>query len=53
MRVEEARDSLSGGHGLGLAIADRAIRLYGGEIVAQNEPDGGLSILIRLELAAS
>jgi two-component system, OmpR family, sensor histidine kinase CpxA len=53
MRVEEARDSLSGGHGLGLAIADRAIRLYGGEIVAKNEPDGGLSILIRLQLAAN
>lgn len=53
VRVEEARDSLSGGHGLGLAIADRAIRLYGGEIVAKNEPDGGLSILIRLQLAAS
>jgi two-component system, OmpR family, sensor histidine kinase CpxA len=48
VRVEEARDRLSGGHGLGLAIADRAVRLYGGEIVAKNEPDGGLSILIRL-----
>lgn len=53
VRVEEARDSLSGGHGLGLAIADRAIRLYGGEIVAKNEPDGGLSILIRLQLATN
>jgi two-component system sensor histidine kinase CpxA len=53
VRVEEARDSLSGGHGLGLAIADRAIRSYGGEISAKNEPDGGLSILIRLQLAAS
>ena len=53
MRVEEARDSLSGGHGLGLAIADRAIRTYGGEIVAKNEPDGGLSILIRLQLAGN
>ncbi|MEO6562901.1 MAG: ATP-binding protein [Nitrosospira sp.] len=39
---------MSGGHGLGLAIADRAVRLYGGDIVARNEPDGGLSILIRL-----
>lgn len=48
VRVEEARDRLSGGHGLGLAIADRAVRLYGGEIVARNEPGGGLSILIRL-----
>ena len=48
VRVEEARDRVSGGHGLGLAIADRAVRLYGGEIVARNEPDGGMSILIRL-----
>ena len=51
VRVEEARDRLSGGHGLGLAIADRAVRLYGGEIMARNEPDEGLSILIRLQLA--
>ena len=50
VRVEEARDSLSGGHGLGLAIADRAIRSYGGKIAAKNEPDGGLSILISLRL---
>ena len=51
VRVEEARDRLSGGHGLGLAIADRAIKLYGGEITARNEPDEGLSIYIRLQVA--
>ena len=51
VRVEEARDRISGGHGLGLAIADRAVRLYGGEIMARNEPDEGLSILIRSQLA--
>lgn len=51
VRVEEARDRLSGGHGLGLAIADRAIRLYGGEITARNESDEGLSIYIRLQVA--
>ncbi|MDE2365616.1 MAG: HAMP domain-containing protein [Betaproteobacteria bacterium] len=53
VRVETARDRSSGGHGLGLAIADRAIRLYGGEIMARNEPDEGLSILIRLRLSRS
>lgn len=53
VRVEKARDRLSGGHGLGLAIADRAIRLYGGEIMARNEPDEGLSVLIRLQLFKS
>ncbi len=51
VRVEEARDRLSGGHGLGLAIADRAIRLYDGEIIAKNEPDEGLSVYIRLRVA--
>jgi two-component system sensor histidine kinase CpxA len=51
VRVEAARDRSSGGHGLGLAIADRAIRLYGGSIAAKNERDGGLSVLIYLPLA--
>ncbi|HEX9627006.1 MAG TPA: ATP-binding protein [Acidiferrobacterales bacterium] len=51
VRVGEARDRASGGHGLGLAIADRAVRLFGGEISARNEPDGGLSVLIRLRRA--
>lgn len=49
-RVEKARDRLSGGYGLGLAIADRAIRLYGGDITARNDPDEGLNIHIRLQL---
>lgn len=52
VRVGEARDRASGGYGLGLAIADRAVRLFGGEIAARNEPDGGLSVLIRLRRAA-
>jgi two-component system sensor histidine kinase CpxA len=51
VRVEAARDRSSGGHGLGLAIADRAIRLYGGDITARNEHGEGLSVLIRLPLA--
>ncbi|PTQ79669.1 histidine kinase/DNA gyrase B/HSP90-like ATPase [Nitrosospira multiformis] len=48
VRLEEARDHSTGGNGLGLAIADRAVRLYGGKIVARNEPDEGLSIQIHL-----
>ena len=51
VRVEEARDRESGGHGLGLAIAERAVRLHDGEIMARNELDGGLNIQIRLQLA--
>lgn len=48
VRVGDARDRESGGYGLGLAIAERAIRLHGGEISASNEPDGGLNVRIRL-----
>ena len=31
VRLEEARDRSTGGHGLELAIADRAVRLHGGK----------------------
>jgi two-component system sensor histidine kinase CpxA len=48
VRVSDARDRQSGGYGLGLAIAERAIRLHGGEISALNEPNGGLNVRIRL-----
>ncbi|MCB1661391.1 MAG: HAMP domain-containing protein [Pseudomonadales bacterium] len=41
-REAEARDRASGGYGLGLAIAQRAIKLHGGEIFAHNAPEGGL-----------
>ena len=48
VRVGDARDRESGGYGLGLAIAERAIRLHGGEISASNEADDGLAVCIRL-----
>jgi len=48
VRVGEARDRRSGGYGLGLAIARRAIDLHGGEISARNEAAGGLSVIISL-----
>lgn len=48
VRVGEARDRASGGYGLGLAIAQRAIHAHGGTIGARNRPDGGLAIEIRL-----
>lgn len=47
-RVEEARSRESGGTGLGLAISERAIRLHNGTITAQNLPEGGFLIEIRL-----
>ncbi|MDA8383419.1 MAG: ATP-binding protein [Betaproteobacteria bacterium] len=50
-RVDDARDRRSGGYGLGLAIAARAVRAHGGEIHARNHPAGGLEIAIELPLA--
>ena len=47
-RVEGARDRASGGHGLGLAIANEAVRRHGGEISAENAADGGLRVVVRL-----
>ncbi len=50
-RVEDDRDRKSGGTGIGLAIAERAIRLHNGSIKAENRSDGGLKIEIILPLA--
>jgi two-component system sensor histidine kinase CpxA len=47
-RVEDARDRQTGGAGLGLAIAARAVHLHAGTIKAANAPDGGLIVEIRL-----
>jgi two-component system sensor histidine kinase CpxA len=47
-RVGDARDRASGGYGLGLAIARKAIRLHGGEVSARNESEGGLSVVVAL-----
>src|SRR5690606_29855913 len=47
-RVERDRDRKTGGTGLGLAIADRAVKLHGGTIRAENAPDGGLLVTMRL-----
>lgn len=49
-RVSEARDRQSGGTGVGLAIAERALRMYGGNITAANAQDGGFIITINLPL---
>ena len=47
-RVQQARERATGGHGLGLAIARRALTVHGGELTARNHPDGGLELLVRL-----
>jgi len=50
-RVDDARERRSGGTGIGLAIADRAIRRHGGTITAHNAAGGGLEVVISLPLA--
>jgi two-component system sensor histidine kinase CpxA len=47
-RVSAARERDSGGVGLGLAIAQRAIYYHGGQISAENLKTGGLRITIEL-----
>jgi two-component system sensor histidine kinase CpxA len=49
-RVENARERETGGHGLGLSIAQRAIQVHGGEIQAKNRNKGGLCIVISLPI---
>ena len=48
-RVDTAREKKTGGYGLGLAIAFRAIQLHQGNISAENNPDGGLLVRIKLK----
>ena len=50
-RVAADRDRHSGGAGIGLAIAERTVRLSGGTILARNVPGGGLEIEMQLPLA--
>ena len=47
-RVDLARSPDTGGSGVGLAIAVRAVKLHGGELVAFNRPDGGATIRMKL-----
>ncbi|HZB44402.1 MAG TPA: ATP-binding protein, partial [Pyrinomonadaceae bacterium] len=51
-RVDDARDRESGGTGLGLAITERAVRLHGGTVTAENVAGGGFVVEIRLPLDA-
>jgi two-component system sensor histidine kinase CpxA len=51
-RVDQARNRGTGGVGLGLAIARRAVSLHLGTITASLPKDGGLLVTIRLPLAS-
>jgi two-component system sensor histidine kinase CpxA len=50
-RVDTSRERRTGGVGLGLAIAERAIKLHSGRIHAENAAGGGFAIIIELPLA--
>jgi two-component system sensor histidine kinase CpxA len=43
-RVDRSRQRATGGFGVGLAIADRAVKLHSGQIKASNKPEGGLMV---------
>jgi signal transduction histidine kinase len=51
-RVDGSRDRQSGGSGLGLSIAERAVRSQGGTISAANAEGGGLQVVITLPVVA-
>jgi two-component system sensor histidine kinase CpxA len=50
-RLDHARNQQTGGAGLGLSIADRAIRLHSGQLRASNRKEGGLEVEIRIPAA--
>jgi signal transduction histidine kinase len=47
-RLDSSRTRETGGTGLGLAITERAVRLHGGIVKAENLKDGGFRIELRL-----
>jgi two-component system sensor histidine kinase CpxA len=49
-RISNARERETGGVGLGLTIVDRAVRSHHGEVVARNQPGGGLLVEISIPL---
>jgi two-component system sensor histidine kinase CpxA len=49
-RVPTSNGEPTGGAGLGLAIAERIVRMYGGTVSAMNAPDGGLIVELELSL---
>jgi two-component system, OmpR family, sensor histidine kinase CpxA len=50
-RVDQARSTNTGGVGVGLAIADRAVKLHNGQIRALNRQGGGATVQMRFRIA--
>lgn len=51
VRFEASRNKETGGIGLGLAITRSIVRGHGGNIHAENKPEGGLRVIIHLPQA--
>lgn len=49
-RVDPSRQKKTGGYGLGLSIAEKAIALHHGTISAKNKSSGGLVVTIKLPM---
>lgn len=47
-RVDTSREKKTGGYGLGLAIAEKAVLLHHGKVYAANKPEGGLKVSVEL-----
>ncbi len=47
-RADDARDTRTGGHGVGLAIAREAVLRHGGSLLASNREGGGLVVTVCL-----
>jgi two-component system sensor histidine kinase CpxA len=52
-RMDDSRTRETGGTGLGLTITERAVRLHGGTIRAQNVKGGGFVVELRLPINAA
>lgn len=51
-RIDRARSRQDGGSGLGLAIARQLVQAHGGELSAENHPQGGALFRIKLPLGS-
>ncbi|HZW21211.1 ATP-binding protein [Noviherbaspirillum sp.] len=51
-RLDRSRDRATGGFGLGLAIASRALRLHGGSIGVDDADGGGARFVLRIPACA-
>lgn len=50
-KIDDQGGEKTASSGIGLAIADKVVRLHGGDVSASNAPDGGLIVTVRLPLA--